>query len=207
MGQDLVRVQPGGVPVFGLELPVGRRAGVVHDPGGLVGGVVEKVNAQVPGHPAAYGLVFLGGYRPGQGDHEPQAGLLRGMLVGWIDRHGAAVHQVEGVQHIGLGEVGVEGEQSAVFHAPRLAPALLQPAAHIGPHVLDAVLFVLTHLEIFLDGFFGGGSPQQGGKELGPKQLFVFPGLGHPGAEGGDMDFSVIAQAYHGVPSLQKVNT
>lgn len=124
------------------------------------------VNAQIVGHPAAYGFILLRRHGPGQGNHEPQAGLLRGMLVGGVDRHGAAVDQVEGVQKVRQGKVGVQGQQSTMFQVDGLPPPLLQPAAHEATHVLNAVLFVLAHLEIFLDGFLGGHRPQEGGQEL-----------------------------------------
>ena len=198
--QDRVRVQPGTVPVVGVKLPVRCGAGVEHQPCGLIAGIVELVNAQVVGNPPPYGLVFFSGHGAFQWSDKAKPGLLRGMLVGGVDRRRTAIGQVEHIQQIQLSQISVQREQCPLFHTARLAPAAFQPAPNEASHVLDRVLFFLAHLEILPNGFFRPGSCEKLVQELRPQQLLVFADFRQPGGIGGNMNLAVMSEIFHNAP-------
>ena len=80
--QHRIRLQQRPVLIFEHLLAVAGAAGPVHQPVGRVGSVVEFVDAQIGGHPTAYGGVLVRGYVPGQWNHQPQPGGLWRVLVG-----------------------------------------------------------------------------------------------------------------------------
>ena len=145
-GEDPVGV--GGLSLAGGEdvVHVGGRGWPVHEPGGLVGGVVEEVDADVVGDPTGDGDVLVRGDLPGERDHQPVAGLLGRVAVGGVEAPGGAgqhvLHEADGAP---LAEVDVEGDEGAGGDGVGLAGASRHGAADEAADVLDLPLGGLGH--------------------------------------------------------------
>ena len=129
----------------------------VHQTGGLEGGVVEVVDADLLGDLAGDGLVLVRRDLSVEGHDQAVAGLRCGVLVGRVDGQGAVdlqvVHDV--VPELRWREVQVESQQLTGHDEARLAAAILQMTADEAADVLDFVLLLLAHLHVLGVGLRG----------------------------------------------------
>ena len=157
-------------------LPVPAVARPVHQPARLVGRVVEVVYADVQRHAPRYGLILVRAYIPVQRDDQPVPGRLRPVLVGAVDRAGVADGQLDFVPEVRHRGVHVEREHAAELHRLGVALPALQDAADEAADVLDGVLLILSHTQVFrLRLLRPGGLAESFAEEFCPGDLFVLP--------------------------------
>ena len=109
----LVGVQPRAVLHFVSELAVRGRTRPVHEPMGLIGGIVAHVNTDVTCNPAGDSLVLLRRHRSRERKHKTKPRSFRRMTVRAVEHRGAAQNQLDRRPRVfaGRDRVHVEGDK------------------------------------------------------------------------------------------------
>ena len=107
-GKHLVRIQGFTLCMLEVILYITWAARPVHQPLGLVGGIVEEVYAYPCGQRSAYGLVLLACHAATQQYHKPHAGCFGCVGVRSIHKRLIAVQQTVLLPGIGLRVVYVK---------------------------------------------------------------------------------------------------
>ena len=196
-GQVYVRVEQRAVLLFKDKLAVGGSRRPVHQAAGFIGGIVKQVDADFLGDHATQRRVLLFADLAGQRDDQAQTRHFRGVLMGGVHAALPAFQHGDLFPNARFAVVHVQRGHRPAEHIAILAAAFLQVTGDEAAHILDAILFALFHLAVFLHGFRGAHGLGDAGDERLPSHFFVLPVLVHAAAA--DCDF-------HADTSLQAVS-
>ncbi len=173
-------------------LPIKCHTGPVHQPSGLIGGIVKIINTNPFSQFAGNRFIFIWRHRAVKGDENAQPRIPRCMFVSGIYSIGICRQQFQILIQTGRCKIGVQCHQLPHHDILGFSPAILQAAAHKAPNILDLILLGFTHGLIFGQRLLSPGGRLKAFKQGGPLHFPVLPMFFKPALSCGDRQRAII---------------